>query len=84
MEIFQYISVLFSAVWELFSIDFPGTNISFGAIGMGALSITLSLRLIGVLTGAHFSISGAGNSIRMRGANNRKIKISEARKYDQS
>lgn len=78
--IFEYIKLLFDAVWELFQIEYPGLYISFGGIALGALCVTLSLRLLGKITGASFT--PGWDFKRIQGGNNRNIKVSDERKGD--
>ena len=81
MNVFDYIKLLFDGAWGLLGIEYPGIGLTFGAIAIGALAVTLSLRLLGHITGASFSPGRTFASLS--GGNNKKIKVSNARKGDQ-
>lgn len=76
----EFFRILFSSVWELFSIKWPGFGFSFGAVALGAVAAVFSLKVLGMILGISFSPGGFLD--RLHGGNNRKIKINKDRRGD--
>lgn len=76
---FEFISLLFDTVWELYQIPFPGLGISIGSVALGALTVVFSLNVLGHVTGMSFSVKSLS---QLRGGNNKNIKVSNDRKGD--
>lgn len=82
---FEFITLLFEGVWALYQIKFPGTEMSIGSIAIGAVVVVISLKLLGVMTGLNFSVSGFLKSVsgeEVKGGNNKNIKVSKERSGD--
>lgn len=75
---------LFSSVWELFQIEYPGTGMTFAVIGIGALVVVLSLRIITSMLGITFSPAAffSPGGVEGKGGNNSLMVIPENRKGD--
>lgn len=76
---FEFISLLFNTVWELYKLPFPGLDIPIGSVVLGALAVVFSLNILGNMTGMSFSVKSLS---QVRGGNNSNIKVSEKRKGD--
>lgn len=76
---FEFLSMFFNAVWDLFMIPWPGFDFpiiyAFLGVAFGVISLRLILSLFNVSLGS--SISNAVTS-----GNNRNIRIAIARKDD--
>lgn len=82
---FSFIELLFNGVWALYQIKFPGTDMTIGSIAIGAVVVVISLKLLGIITGLNFSVSGFLKSVsgeEVKGGNNKKIKVSKERSGD--
>lgn len=81
---FEYIGLLFSSVWELYQIPFPGFSFSIGSVAVGALVAVVSLKMLGLLTGMSFDGFGIGTTLSGYGKGWRlnQMKISAERRND--
>lgn len=77
---FEFLSMFFNAVWDLFMIPWPGFDFpiiyAFLGVAFGVISLRLILSLFGVSLG--HSLSDA-----VKSANSREIRIAKARKDDE-
>lgn len=85
----DFIKLLISKTWELFSIPWPGFEFSIGsvflavAVSVGAL--TAFMKMIGVSFLGGFSLGFSRQNFKkagLRGGNNKNIKVSKERKHD--
>lgn len=74
-----FIGKLFSTAADLMRINFPGFSFSILHVLIGALCITITLRIFGYIVGISFT-SSLRDSVR--GGNNKKVKIDEKRRGD--
>ena len=78
----EFINLLFSKIWEMFSITWPGFEFSIGAVFLAVAvsvgALTALMKMIGVSFLGGFSLRSATS----RGGNNKDIKISKERKHD--
>lgn len=81
MEIIDIIDTLFTGVWDLFQIEYPGLGITIAGISIGSLCVVLSFRILSTIFGMSFSPASILGRDRKAG-NNRRIKISKERKGD--
>lgn len=80
----EFVSTLFSSVWDLFSIDYPGFSFSFGAVAIGALVTVVSLRILSMFTGISFDSFSIGSTLTGygKGWSLKEKKISVERRND--
>lgn len=74
----SYLSSLFSAIYQLFQINFPGTTVSIFGVFASVMVTVLVINLVRTFT--NWSIGLAGRS--QKGGNNKKIVVSDSRKGD--
>lgn len=77
----SFLSMFFSNVFSLFSINYPGTNVSIFSIFIGVTISAFLISLVKHFTGFTFGIAGNSGS-GQRGGNSRKIKVNSERKGD--
>lgn len=77
---FEIIQAIFTGVWNMFSIPYPGFEFSIATVLIGALCAVMGLRILGNVFGFSFGVGGILNHVK--GGNNRKIKVNEKRKRD--
>lgn len=76
MDILTVLGSVFSSVWALFGVEYPGLGVSFGTFLIAMIIIRISLSLIHAV----FDLGGSGTSYRSNSARNPKI--SDKRKDD--
>lgn len=76
-NILSIVTSVFTGVWGLFSIRFPGLDLSFGAIFIGAAAISISLNFL-----ASFFGVGGGTGYRP-GKGGKAHGVSDKRKGDE-
>ena len=77
---YQFLSLLFNAVWDLFMIPWPGFDFPIVYAFLGVAFAAISLKLLLSL----FNVSlGSSISSFVRSSNNRNIHIAESRKGDE-
>ena len=77
---YEFLSLLFNAVWDLFMIPWPGFDFPIVYAFLGVAFAVISLKLILTL----FNVSlGSTISSFVGGGNNRNIRTSESRKDDE-
>ena len=75
VDLLEFIGLIFEKTWEIFSINFPGTNIPIAGIIVGTVIIALGINLLARVLNVHFRFG-------QRGGNNEDIQISEGRRND--
>ena len=60
----EIIGAIIKGAWDMLSICYPGTGIPIGVIMVGALIIAVSLRILGYVVSAKFSVQGTSKEIR--------------------
>lgn len=76
----EFIKVILTGAWDMLSIQYPGFGFTFGAVALGSVAAVVSLKVLGMILGVSFA---PGRILgHVAGGNNRKIKVSNARKGD--
>jgi len=73
----DFVTVWFDAIWQLFSIKWPGFDFSIGVAFAACILVVIGLALVGKVFDLSFSASA-----KQRGGNNKKIKVSKEREKD--
>lgn len=76
----DFIKLLFSTVWNMFSVPWPGFQFTIGQAHLATLASVGALTMITKMNGV--SITGTFRGFSSKGGNNRNIKISDARRGD--
>lgn len=76
----EFVQLLFSTVWAMFSIPWPGFDFTIGQVRLAALTSVGALTMIMKMSGV--SLTGTIRPFSSKGGNNRNIKVPEARKGD--
>lgn len=91
MDVMDFVRMFFQKIWALFGINFPGFDVSIGAICIGALFAVLGLKIFSLVVGFSFSpvsifdtLSGEKRARldASRSQRTRKFKIANERKGD--
>ena len=77
----SFLSMVFSNIYSLFSINWPGTNVSIFSIFIGVTISAFMISLVKHFTGFTFGIAGSGGR-GQRGGNSRNIHVNDDRKGD--
>lgn len=80
----EYLNIWFNAIWELYSIPFPGFRFTIGQVLIGASVAVFGLFVLGNI--GHFNVGAGLKSFsdkgKSKGGNNKNIKIDDRRKGD--
>ena len=76
----SFLNTFFDLIYDLFSIHWPGTNLSILGIFLGVMGTYFTISVVQQFTG--FGIAIASQS--QRGGNNKNIKVSKDRKGDEN
>lgn len=76
------LATIFDKTWQLFQIDFPGTNVRISTIMIGSMVVVLSLKVLGVVTGFSFVDKDFFNPFDRPAGNNKSIMIVPERRND--
>lgn len=71
----EFVKVWFNAIWDLFSIKWPGFDFSIGMAFVGATLAGIGLTIVG-------SVFELFHPPSQKGGNSKKIKVSKERKND--
>lgn len=72
----EFVKVWFDAIWQLFSIKWPGFDFSIGIAFAACILVVIALSLVGKV----FDLSFGG--AKQKGGNNKRIKVSKERQND--